>query len=41
MLDTPKNTEKSHAGGKILQSVNDGVVVVTFNNPDKRNAMSL
>ena len=45
MLDTPKNaeknTEKSHAGGKILQSVNDGVGIITFNNPDKRNAMSL
>jgi enoyl-CoA hydratase/carnithine racemase len=45
MLDTPKNTpkntEKSHAGGKILQNVNDGVGIITFNNPDKRNAMSL
>ena len=45
MLATPKNTEKntekSHAGGKILQSVNDGVGIITFNNPDKRNAMSL
>ena len=41
MLDTPKNTEKSHADGKILQSVSDGVGIVTFNNPEKRNAMSL
>jgi len=41
MLDIPKNAEKSHADGKILQSVNDGVGVITFNNPDKRNAMSL
>src|SRR5690242_5575828 len=41
MLDTPKNAETSHADGKILQSVNDGVGVITFNNPDKRNAMSL
>ena len=41
MLDTPKNTENSHAGGKILQRVSEGVGVVTFNNPDKRNAMSL
>src|SRR3954449_1326258 len=41
MLDTPKNTENSHAGGKILQRVSEGVGVVTFNNPEKRNAMSL
>ena len=41
MLDTPKNAEKSHADGKILQSVSDGVGVITFNNPEKRNAMSL
>ena len=41
MLDAPKKSEKSFAGGKILQSVADGVGVVTFNNPDKRNAMSL
>ena len=41
MLDTPKNAETSHADGKILQSVRDGVGVITFNNPDKRNAMSL
>src|SRR6478752_2812086 len=41
MLDTPKNAETSHADGKILQSVGDGVGIITFNNPDKRNAMSL
>ena len=41
MLDTPKNAETSHADGKILQSVRDGVGVITFNNADKRNAMSL
>ncbi len=41
MLDVPKNTEKSFADGKILQSVADGVGVITFNNPEKRNAMSL
>jgi enoyl-CoA hydratase len=40
MLDVPKN-EKSYADSKILQSVNDGVGVITFNNPAKRNAMSL
>ena len=45
MLDVPKNTEKSTekslVDGKILQSVSDGVGVITFNNPEKRNAMSL
>src|SRR5438309_6104056 len=41
MLDTPKNAETSHADGKILQSVSEGVGVITCNNPDKRNAMSL
>ena len=41
MLDVPNNTEKSYADGKILQSVSDGVGVITFNNPEKRNAMSL
>jgi enoyl-CoA hydratase len=41
MLDIPKNAEKSYAEGKILQSVTDGVGVITFNNPEKRNAMSL
>jgi len=37
----PNISDKSLAGGKILQSVIDGVGVITFNNPDKRNAMSL
>jgi enoyl-CoA hydratase len=41
MLNIPKATDKSHADGKILQSVSDGVGVITFNNPEKRNAMSL
>ncbi len=41
MLDVPKKSEKSFAEGKILQSVTDGVGVITFNNPEKRNAMSL
>ena len=41
MLDVPKKSEKSYADGKILQSVTDGVGVITFNNPEKRNAMSL
>jgi len=41
MLDVPKKSEKSHADGKILQNVADGVGVITFNNPEKRNAMSL
>jgi enoyl-CoA hydratase/carnithine racemase len=41
MLDVPKSADKSFADGKILQSVADGVGVITFNNPEKRNAMSL
>ena len=36
-----KTRETSYADGKILQGVIDGVGVITFNNPDKRNAMSL
>jgi enoyl-CoA hydratase/carnithine racemase len=41
MLDVPKTKEKSFADGKILKSVAEGVGVITFNNPEKRNAMSL
>src|SRR6202165_989950 len=41
MLDVPKAAEKSFADGKILRSLTEGVGVVTFNNPEKRNAMSL
>ncbi len=41
MLDVPENAEKSYADGKILQRIADGVGVITFNNPEKRNAMSL
>ncbi len=41
MLDVPKSAEKSYADGKILQSSADGVGIITFNNPEKRNAMSL
>ena len=40
MMDVTK-TEKSFADGKILKSVKDGVGILTFNNPEKRNAMSL
>src|SRR5436305_6652215 len=42
MLNILKNpAEKSFAEGKILQSTGEGIGIVTFNNPDKRNAMSL
>src|ERR1700753_1916665 len=41
MLDVPTSAEKSYADGKILQKIEDGVGVITFNNPEKRNAMSL
>jgi enoyl-CoA hydratase len=40
MLDVPRN-ETSYADGKILKTTTEGVGVVTFNNPEKRNAMSL
>src|SRR5215467_1089083 len=40
MLDVPKS-EKSFADGKILKRIKDGVGILTFNNPEKRNAMSL
>jgi enoyl-CoA hydratase/carnithine racemase len=50
MLDAPESTEKStenksaeksFADGKILQRIDDGLGIITFNNPEKRNAMSL
>jgi enoyl-CoA hydratase len=41
MPDAHQNTDKPYADGKILQRIVDGVGVVTFNNPEKRNAMSL
>jgi enoyl-CoA hydratase len=37
----PAPDQKSFADGKILKSITDGIGVVTFNNPEKRNAMSL
>src|SRR6201988_302460 len=40
MLDIPRN-ETAYADGKILKTVTEGVGVVTFNNAEKRNAMSL
>jgi enoyl-CoA hydratase/carnithine racemase len=41
MLDVPAQSQKSFADGKILKSITDGVGIITFNNPDKRNAMSI
>ncbi|UGX91481.1 enoyl-CoA hydratase [Bradyrhizobium barranii subsp. barranii] len=41
MPDISSTTETPLADGKILKQVIDGVGVITFNNPDKRNAMSL
>src|SRR5579871_1663648 len=40
MLDVTK-TEKSFADGKILKAISEGIGAITFNNPEKRNAMSL
>src|SRR4051794_6889378 len=41
MPDTPNTSQTSFADGKILKRVTDGVGIITFNNPEKRNAMSL
>ena len=41
MLDVPKTNETTFADGKILKAITEGVGVVTFNNPEKRNAMSI
>ena len=41
MLDVPATDQRSFADGKILKNIADGVGVVTFNNPEKRNAMSI
>ncbi|MBR0817380.1 enoyl-CoA hydratase [Bradyrhizobium liaoningense] len=41
MPDISITTETPHADGKILKQIIDGIGVITFNNPDKRNAMSL
>jgi enoyl-CoA hydratase/carnithine racemase len=41
MLDFTQKTDETYADGKILLSVADGIGLITFNNPEKRNAMSL
>lgn len=41
MPDIFSTTGTPYADGKILTHTADGVGVITFNNPDKRNAMSL
>jgi enoyl-CoA hydratase len=41
MLDVPATDQKSFADGKILKRITDGIGIVTFNNPAKRNAMSM
>src|SRR3978361_816285 len=42
MLDVPQNpSDKSFVECNILQSISEGIGVITFNNPQKRNAMSL
>jgi enoyl-CoA hydratase/carnithine racemase len=40
MLNASEN-QKSYADGKILQGSRDGIGIITFNNPEKRNAVSL
>ena len=41
MPDISSTIETPYADGKILKHAASGVGVITFNNPDKRNAMSL
>lgn len=41
MQENSGTAETSFADGKMLKNTSDGVGVITFNNPDKRNAMSL
>ena len=41
MPTTTSDPQRSYAEGKILKQVSGGVGVITFNNPSKRNAMSL
>jgi enoyl-CoA hydratase len=41
MLDVAQVADNPYADGKIMQGVADGVGIVAFNNPEKRNAMSL
>lgn len=41
MPDASSPAMTSYADGKILQQIDDGIGTITFNNPDKRNAMSL
>jgi enoyl-CoA hydratase/carnithine racemase len=36
-----KGAAKEYADGKILSSISDGIGILTFNNPEKRNAMSI
>jgi len=41
MPDIPQNTDQAYADGKILVSVIEGMGLITFNHPEKRNAISL
>jgi len=41
MPTTTSDPQRSYAEGKILKQVSGGVGVIAFNNPSKRNAMSL
>jgi enoyl-CoA hydratase/carnithine racemase len=40
-MSQTSETETSFADGKILKRATDGVGIITFNNPEKRNAVSL
>src|ERR1700684_1632847 len=41
MPDFAQKADQAYADGKIWLSSSDGIGLITFNNPEKRNAMSL
>jgi enoyl-CoA hydratase len=41
MPDLTRRADEPYADGKILLSIDDGIGLITFNNPEKRNAMSI
>ncbi len=41
MNDMPSGITREYAGGKMLSAKDEGVGLITFNQPEKRNAMSL
>ena len=40
-MDTRTTNTREYAGGKMLAAKDDGIGYITFNQPEKRNAMSV